>query len=456
LLEAAWGSQLNLLNAKALGKAFAALTVYSELITRFAVYKTSVERGFSREQSATHAKEITVNFNRKGSDTKIASSMFAFFNASIQGTVRAARLAKYGKAFAGVVAGLAVLGFINTLFSPNDPEDEKNWSEYDRMQNVIIFGVKLPLAHFFRSFWALGVQAALAYKGEKSIANALFDSFKNFTNEVIPAGVNPMNLISWDADSNFAKYDGVRDFIPSVFQPIADVAENKTFTGATVRREAITDKDKVPQSFLGKRDVSPAAQAFSDWMLEFGGGDRNIKDLYKADGGKVPFIFDVNPSNVEHLATAYTGGVGKFALDMYKSTVDLIESGEVDPAKLPVINRAVKPYNEDKVFYGKYFSLMNKVRVYENSRNVREKSFVQEGEAYRPAINDYVDLLTSTRGQIVLEAKGLQSKIETLQETVDTFTRNGNMKKADEYRAEMVSYMKDVDELINKWKNIKD
>jgi len=455
LLESTLGSQLNLLNAKALGKAFSALTEYSELVTRSAAYKTAIEMGYSREKAATLAKELTVNFNRKGSDTKVFSSMFAFFNASVQGTVRASRLAKYGKTFASIVAGLAVLGFINTLFNPNDPDDEKNWSEFGRMQNVILFGVKLPVTHFFRAFWATGVQAALAYQGQKTISNALFDSFKNFSNEVLPGGINPINAFTFDTESNFVKYDGLRDFVPSTAQPIADVLNNRTFTGATVHREAFTNKDKVPQAFLGKRDVSPAAQAFSDFLLEFGGGDKNIKDTYNARGEKIPFIFDVNPSDAEYLVTGYTGGVGKFVMDIYKATSGLIETGEVDPSKLPVINRAVKPYNEDKVFFGKYYELMNRIKTYENSTSVRKKSFVQEGAVYRPAINDFVGMMSSPQGRLIYRAKGVQAQVEKMQDLIDKSHKSGNQEKAKEYQTKMNGYMKQIDELLDEWKSTK-
>jgi len=456
ILEATLGSQFMLLNGKALGKAFAALTEYSELITRFAAYKTARDHGMSRERAATIAKNVTVNFNRKGSDTRIFSSMFAFFNASVQGVHRAGKLGKYGKVFGSVTALLAIGGFLNTLFNPNDPDDEKNWSEFDRMQNVIIGGVKLPVTHFFRGFWAFGVQAALAYRGEKSIANAIFDAGKNMTNELMPANINPVNAFKWDKEANAPVYEGVRDFVPSIVAPVFDIAENKSYTGATVYREAFTDADKTPQAFLGKRDVSPLAQGISNWLLEIGGGDKNIKDLYKADGDKVAAVFDVNPSAMEYLATSYTGGVGKFVMDSYKAISNAVETGEVDVTKLPVVNRAVKPYNEDKVFFGKYYSLLNKIDAYENSVSKREKSFVQDGQAYRPAIADFMTLLASPRGRVVVKAKALKKQVEALQDLSTQMRVNGKTAEADKYSKQLTSKVKEVDELLKEWDTIKD
>lgn len=365
-------------------------------------------------------------------------------------------MAQYGKSFAGTIAALVALGFINTLFNPDDPEDEKNWSEYDRMQNVILFGVKLPLAHFFRGFWAFGAQMALAYQGKKDLDNALFDAIKFMSNELIPQMINPANAIKWDKESSSIAYDGIRDFIPSIATPVFDVRENKTFTGATVYREPLTDKDNVPAAFMGKRGVSPAAQWISNTLLEWGGGDRNVKDLYKADGDKIAPVFDVNPSVIEYLATSYTGGVGKFFMDTYKAIDYTARNGEVDPTTVPVLNRMVKPYNEEKIFYGRYAELMRKVKAYEYSVKQRQKSFVVEGEVYSPAVNGYITLLTSPYGRVVVRAKALQNQAEKLMDNIDVLRANGKDAEADKLNKQLTAKVKEVGDLLNDWNNIKE
>lgn len=456
LLQSTLSSQINILNGKAIGKVFSALTEFSEILTRFAAYKTAVDTGLSREQAATIAKDVTVNFNRKGSDTRIVSSLFFFFNASIQGAYRGVSLRKYGARFAGAVAALVALGFMNTLFNPDDPEKERNWSEYDYMQNVMLFGVKLPVAHFFRGFWGFGAQMALAYQGKKSIANAMFDAGKHFANEIVPQQMNPLNLWKWDKESNSLAYDGVRDFVPSIITPVFDIAENKTFTGATVYREPFPGQDNVPQAFLGKRGVSKAAQGVSNALLEAGGGDKNIKDIYKADGSKIAPVFDVNPSILEYLATSYTGGVGKFFLDTYKTVEDIMLTGEVDLTKAPVINRMVKPYNEEKIFYGKYYELLRRIKTYDDSVRERRKAFVVDGGSYDPAINSYIELMTSPRGRIVYRAKALQDQVEGLMDTVDKLRMAGKEKQADDFSKKLTGKIKEINDLLTEWNNIKE
>ena len=44
----------------------------------------------SKQQAASLAKNITVNFNRKGQMATQVGALYAFFNASVQGTARIA------------------------------------------------------------------------------------------------------------------------------------------------------------------------------------------------------------------------------------------------------------------------------------------------------------------------------------------------------------------------------
>ena len=129
-------SKANVLNGKALGKLFGALTEYSEVMTRFAVYRTAVESGMSKEKAASMAKEVTVNFDRKGADIGVISKLFAFFNASIQGIAKTTKMVgKHKGKMGSLIVGLMVGGLINTLMNPDEPEDEKAYSEYGRNNN---------------------------------------------------------------------------------------------------------------------------------------------------------------------------------------------------------------------------------------------------------------------------------------------------------------------------------
>ena len=282
---------------------------------------------------------------------------------------------------------------------------------------------------------------------ETIIEKALFDGIKNFSNEQVPGQVNPMNAIKWDDESNFVDIGDGRQFVPSFLSPIYDLANNETYTGATVRREAFQGDKNTPQAMLGKRDVAPWAQELSFALLEMGGGDRNINDIYGPDGKKI--VGDLNPSDIEYLATAYTGGVGKFVSDVYKTTNKYIETGNLDPSLMPVINRSVKPFREDKYYMSKFYDIINQVKVAETSEKRREDSFVVDGKKYQPAINDYIYMLTNPKQRIFIQAKGLEETVKTLMETEQLQRANGKTKEADETKGKMIQRMKDAEELLN-------
>jgi hypothetical protein len=57
---------------------------------RLAVYKVALDNGLSKQQGGRIAKNISVNFNRKDQIGQQAGALYAFFNASMQGTARMA------------------------------------------------------------------------------------------------------------------------------------------------------------------------------------------------------------------------------------------------------------------------------------------------------------------------------------------------------------------------------
>lgn len=55
---------------------------------RLAAYKAGLDAGMSKERAASIAKNLTTNFNRKGQVAQQVGALYAFFNASMQGTAR--------------------------------------------------------------------------------------------------------------------------------------------------------------------------------------------------------------------------------------------------------------------------------------------------------------------------------------------------------------------------------
>ena len=180
----------------------------SELVTRFAAFKTSRDMGRSVVKSVSDAKEVTVNFNTKGAqDGKgwmgwianyLGLSKF-FFNASVQGVQNIKGMADANKLrFCGTVGGVMAFGFFMPIITSSiaailgaDDDEEEYWNipEHDRQNNFCIpVGggkyVKIPLPIGFREVYALGdMVAAMAFN-------------KKFTRDVEQVGIDMANKIA--------------------------------------------------------------------------------------------------------------------------------------------------------------------------------------------------------------------------------------------------------------------
>ena len=156
---------------------------------------------------------------------------------------------------------------------------------------------------------------------------------------------------------------------------------------------------------------------------------------------------------MEYLLSSYTGGVGKFVMDTYNG-VKTIANGDTEEGvkRLPVINRAVKPYNEEKTFYSKFYELKSKIDSWENSVKQREKAIVSDGTLYNPAMQDYLKMMTSPKGIVVRKAKNLEGRIEDLQ---DVMKKNPNTETDNLIKKQIIDTKEEIDNLIKEWEETK-
>jgi hypothetical protein len=360
-------------NAFGLKQAFGMLTEVSELTTRFAEYVTSREQKdrdgnpkYTRQEAAIHAKEISVNFDRKGSQ-KFFGTLFSFFNASIQGTNKIFRMVRDPKVRNRMIGSSATLmagGLLQALFMPDpDDDDDRMFTEWELMQNLCIGKLKIPLPQGLRAFWGIGTQAGLAARGIKPIDESIMDGTKYFFGEIVPEQlVFWMNGLEIDEKTGNLSYDptlAVRGAVPTTLQPLYDVWQNTNFMGGTSYRTEFTNaqKDTKAERTMGKKNVSEGAQLFSDMMWQLGGGDLSDGSrLKKNDTGVVSGIFDWNPSAVETLTRGYAAGTGKFALDMVTLGRQILDpEKKVDVSTMAIANVLWKQPRE-------YTALDNKLR----------------------------------------------------------------------------------------------
>ena len=231
----------------------------SELVTRFAAFKTSRDMGRSVLKSISDAKEITVNFNTKGAQDGTGWMGFIakyfgwskyFFNASVQGVQNVTAMAKANTLkFCSVVGGVAATGFImpivmgaiSELFG--DDEDEYwNIPEYERQNNLCIpipflkgKYAKVPLPIGFREVYAIGdMVAAMAFdkKFSRDVKQVGMDIANKIAYVLLP--VNPLESAS--NGLNFW-HTFLYTALPSSAQLVIQNATNMDWKGAPLQKE---------------------------------------------------------------------------------------------------------------------------------------------------------------------------------------------------------------------------
>jgi hypothetical protein len=275
---------------------------------RLAAYKVALENGKSRIQATNIAKEITVNFNRRGKWTPVLSGLYLFFNPAIQGATRTAKavLSKKGAAAAGSLVALGM--FIAAMASQAvGDDDEPYWDKPSmkpqKLKNLIFFGpngetYSVPLPY------GLGFFVNLGY--------AMHD---------LNRGVDPMKVAAFMRDSAFIH-----------FSPLGSVDNMATFLSPTLIDPALViatgEKENgqplMPEDFTG---VTPDAERYwnntRDTLTQ-----RATAWLYEVSGGKTgDAMIDVSPESVEYITSFTTGGAGTFIKDVIKTVDALANTG---------------------------------------------------------------------------------------------------------------------------------
>lgn len=319
-------------------------TQMSENSMRFAVYASEIQAGKSKQEAAYAAKEITTNFNRKGTLTPVIGSFVGFFNASVQGTYNGLSLAKHHPVkFAAYAGSMITLQYLaSQLCRAFGGDDELGNSCYDRLgdytkyTNFILPSgdgkfVSLPLPHFFRALMSLGVVAGEVTSGVKDPGEALKAMFGNVVGELSPV-------------------DGTNGLVPTALKPIYEAYfSNKDFMGNPISYDPYMANQEgiTPQSALAPKSTNSILVNISKYLNRTAGGDdlTSAGITFDPQTGEISReswrnYLDINPAKIEHVIEGAFGGRMKFANNVYKTIHAGFDSDtDVELKNVPVARR---------------------------------------------------------------------------------------------------------------------
>lgn len=291
-------------------RAFDAISDGFEAATRVAAYQVLRESGLSARDAALAAKNLTVNFDRKGTLTPALSALYSFFNPGVQGSLRLIKAATGSKRGMQVTAATVTIGVVWEMlcYALSDDDEQtglpvygllSQWSK-ERMLHLpfAVNGAYLtyPLPYGIASIFGAGRRAAhLIAPDMDPVTTApqmLWGAVVQGLNEFQPMG----NVT-----------DPVSSLAPTLIRPVVEVELNRKFTGAPIMRDKTSFGEELPDSARAFTTIGDRA---SGWLGQI------IADVLNAGGpDDVETGIDVSPETMQHYIEWLTSGYGLRELD---------------------------------------------------------------------------------------------------------------------------------------------
>jgi hypothetical protein len=356
--------------------------------TRFAAYKASLEHGLSREQAAVIAKNLTVNFNKRGEASPMLNALYAFFNASMQANatvIRAAARSRYAQA---AIVGLIGAGVAQEYFGSQQKDAEGNETldyatEFERDRNVVIpFGeyrLKMPIAYGFNVAFTAGRRLTRAVVGKETVPHAI-------------AGVMA---------AAFDAFSPIHSFVPTFAEPMLDVATNTSFSGHRIAKQNDYRPD-LPASSQHYDSANKFFVAMAEGLNSATGGDLTHKG-----------VVDVSPEKTDYLLQQYLGGPFQFIERL--ANLAAPPSGHISVDDVPVVRR----------FAGEKYSSYDAGKSAEIFRSIDQRD--KELRAGSTPAPGELQMVSAVKAQ-----QSLVDKLERERSAVLKLNKNADVSKIDQ------------------------
>lgn len=393
-----------------------------ENAVRLSAYKVALEQGLSKEQAASIAKNLTVNFNRKGQWSQTVGALYAFFNASVQGTTRLLETMK-GPKGRKIAAGGFALGTLQAIALAAAGFDDDEPPEFIKSRNFIIPTggkgyVMIPLPLGFNIFPNTGrMMTEFMLSGGKNPGKKVVDFMSMVFDSFNPVGGSGLQLLS-----------------PTIADPIAALYTNKDAFGRPIAKE-----DRATAPTPGYTRSRENATTFNKYLAEF---------LNFASGGTKYQKGYLSPTadQLDYLVGQFTGGVGREFMKGVSFTKSATTGEEIPPHKIPVVGKIYGNTESPANISSKFYENVTQLSQYENEIKGRRKNrenvseFIKkhpEARLYERAnqLENEVSKLNKTKKELI-ERNAPQSRIAVIEKRKTMLMDNFNkqVKRASEQR----------------------
>ena len=299
---------------------------------RLAAFIKARELGWEVQDAAFLAKELTVNFNRRGETTSSVNALYPFFNAAIQGSMRIGKALTSKRVAILVLMSVAagtVLDLTNAALSDLDDDDELFYDKIPEYRNernlhLVLWGTgdnpaAIPMPYGYNLFPYAGQQIGKVMRGIKTPEEAFGDVMVAAFGAFSPVnGGSPTTTVA-----------------PFIADPFIELAENRNFAGNTIY--PTFPPTGAPDSQVFYPSATMLSKYVAETLNELTGGD------FRQSG-----YLDFSPETLDHLSQ-FVGGSASAFWGRSADVLGKVLSGkteEIEQRDVPFVRILTTPIGE--------------------------------------------------------------------------------------------------------------
>jgi hypothetical protein len=332
-----------------------------ENAVRLSAFKVALEQGLSEQKAASIAKELTVNFNRKGASSPTLQTLYAFINASIQGTSRLIKTLN-GPLGKKIIIGGITLGVIQAIALALNGYDDGDPPEFLKDKNFIIpvpFSGKnyfiLPMPPGLNVFPGIGriiTEAILIKSGDLKSNKGIGDKALSIGSLILDS-FNPLGAGSL-----------TQMLAPTFVDPLFAIAANKDAFGRPIYK-----KDMPTQPKPGYERSKPTATFISQGLSEF------LNWMTSPVGTKhTKGLISPTADEIDYFGGQYFGGFIREIIKGVGAIGAKLEGEEVPAYKIPVAGKLYGETGTPAAISSKFYDNVSQMAEYEHEIKQRQKN----------------------------------------------------------------------------------
>jgi hypothetical protein len=369
-----------------------------ENAVRLSAYKVALDQGMTKQQAASIAKNLTVNFNRKGQIGRQMGALYAFFNASVQGTARMYQTLT-GPAGKMIIGGGLLLGSAQAMLLAAAGFDEDEPPDFVKERNIVLpigdskyVTIPMPLGYnvipntsrIVTEWFLSGFKDT--HKRIGNIFEATLDMF------------NPIGHAGWSAQT----------ITPTVLDPVVALTENRDWTGKPIAKEDISSLDPTPGYTRARETASIVGKGLSEFLNYASGGTKYT-----------PGELSPTPDQIDYLIGQFTGGIGRELMKAEQTVRSQITGEDLPIYKVPLVGRFVGDSQGLAAERNRFYN--NIMQLNKHEREIKGR------RANRENVQEY--LMDNPDARLFNYANQVERNIQTLRKRRDILLEKGAPKE---------------------------